>query len=295
MLRTSLLPGWSRPRPPTPRRNTGVGLWEIGHVFRHGTRLGRHTGQALPDERDARCRSSLVGKPPAAVELADPRRGAPTRKPARPQRRAGPGLAPTRGPMASPGQVVGAVGGIDHGVLARHDIGERVGLARGRSRDRGRTLPLKAHRCLPAGQPLSVERHRPRLRGPATARPPLRRGHATSADPLVWAVNLFDVYRGTGITDGRRSLAYALRLQALDHTLTDDEVAEVRRRCIEAIESAVPGVVARLTPPTGRWSRPARAVRGGVWVPVGGRVQPGSRSAPEGQRTPTRCCPDRRS
>ena len=51
-------------------------------------------------------------------------------------------------------------------------------------------------------------------------------------------MKLFDVYRGTGIADGRRSLAYTLRLEALDHTLTDDELADLRNRCIAAVESA---------------------------------------------------------
>ena len=35
-----------------------------------------------------------------------------------------------------------------------------------------------------------------------------------------------------------RSLAFAVRLQAVDHTLTDAEVAEVRTRLIEAVASA---------------------------------------------------------
>ena len=37
---------------------------------------------------------------------------------------------------------------------------------------------------------------------------------------------------------GRRSLAYHLRLRALDRTLTDAEVAEVRRRAIDAVHRA---------------------------------------------------------
>ena len=49
---------------------------------------------------------------------------------------------------------------------------------------------------------------------------------------------LFDVYRGEGLPRGHRSLAFRLRFCALDHTLTDEEVGEARRRCIEAVESA---------------------------------------------------------
>ena len=60
----------------------------------------------------------------------------------------------------------------------------------------------------------------------------------SAAVPLVWSVRLFDVYRGQPVPDGARSLAYAVRLQAVDHTLTDAEVADARRACISAVESA---------------------------------------------------------
>ncbi len=52
---------------------------------------------------------------------------------------------------------------------------------------------------------------------------------------LLESVHLFDVYRGTGIDDGSRSLAYRLRFCADDRTLTDDEVGGLRARCIDAV------------------------------------------------------------
>ncbi len=55
-----------------------------------------------------------------------------------------------------------------------------------------------------------------------------------AAGDLLESVALFDVYRGPGIGPGRRSLAFRLRFCSLDHTLTDDEVAAVRARCIAA-------------------------------------------------------------
>jgi phenylalanyl-tRNA synthetase beta chain len=54
------------------------------------------------------------------------------------------------------------------------------------------------------------------------------------AGKLLVDIELFDVYRGTGVADGARSLAYRLRLQALDRTLTDADVAAVRDKCIAA-------------------------------------------------------------
>jgi phenylalanyl-tRNA synthetase beta chain len=59
-----------------------------------------------------------------------------------------------------------------------------------------------------------------------------------AAAPLLESLALFDVYRGAGVPDAARSLAYHLRLCAPDHTMTDEEVAEVRARCIAAVEQA---------------------------------------------------------
>ena len=42
------------------------------------------------------------------------------------------------------------------------------------------------------------------------------------------------MYRGAQTGEGRRSLAFSLRFQAPDRTLTDDEVGAIRQRCIEA-------------------------------------------------------------
>jgi phenylalanyl-tRNA synthetase beta chain len=49
---------------------------------------------------------------------------------------------------------------------------------------------------------------------------------------------LFDVFRGPSLGEGRRSLAYGLRFQAADRTLTADDVALARQACIDAVESA---------------------------------------------------------
>ena len=49
---------------------------------------------------------------------------------------------------------------------------------------------------------------------------------------------LFDVFRGPTLGEGRRSLAYGLRFQAPDRTLTADDVALARQACIDAVEQA---------------------------------------------------------
>jgi phenylalanyl-tRNA synthetase beta chain len=50
---------------------------------------------------------------------------------------------------------------------------------------------------------------------------------------ILRGVGLFDLYRGTPIPVDRKSLAYSLTYQALDRTLTDEEVARVHGRIVE--------------------------------------------------------------
>jgi phenylalanyl-tRNA synthetase beta chain len=53
---------------------------------------------------------------------------------------------------------------------------------------------------------------------------------------LLKSVTLFDVYRGSPIADGHKSLAYSLVYQTDDRTLTDKEVASVRKKIIGAAQ-----------------------------------------------------------
>jgi phenylalanyl-tRNA synthetase beta chain len=53
-------------------------------------------------------------------------------------------------------------------------------------------------------------------------------------------VELFDVYSGDQVGADERSLAFRLRFQAPDRTLTDEEVAE-RRSAIEAALADIGG------------------------------------------------------
>ncbi len=55
---------------------------------------------------------------------------------------------------------------------------------------------------------------------------------------LLESVHLFDVYRGPGIEEGARSLAYRLRFCSPERTLTDEEVGALRSQCIAAVEKA---------------------------------------------------------
>jgi phenylalanyl-tRNA synthetase beta chain len=50
---------------------------------------------------------------------------------------------------------------------------------------------------------------------------------------------LFDVYRGPQIPEGKKSLAYSLTYQAMDRTLTDEEVAQVQARIVQRLEEEI--------------------------------------------------------
>jgi phenylalanyl-tRNA synthetase beta chain len=52
---------------------------------------------------------------------------------------------------------------------------------------------------------------------------------------LLEDVRLFDVFRSEALGPGRKSLAFNLRLRASNRTLTDDEVGEIRQRCVDAV------------------------------------------------------------
>jgi phenylalanyl-tRNA synthetase beta chain len=53
---------------------------------------------------------------------------------------------------------------------------------------------------------------------------------------MVQAVDLFDVFRSESLGEGRRSLAFRVRFQAGDRTLTDGEVAQLRAAIISEVE-----------------------------------------------------------
>ena len=57
------------------------------------------------------------------------------------------------------------------------------------------------------------------------------------AGDLLEDVSLFDVFSGDQVGAGRKSLAYSVRLRAANHTLTADEVKEVRQSIVDAAQA----------------------------------------------------------
>ena len=52
---------------------------------------------------------------------------------------------------------------------------------------------------------------------------------------LIADVRVFDVYRGSGVPDGKKSLAITVTLQPTESTLTDDQIDAVGQRVVAAV------------------------------------------------------------
>jgi phenylalanyl-tRNA synthetase beta chain len=60
---------------------------------------------------------------------------------------------------------------------------------------------------------------------------------------LIREVSLFDVYRGQGLEDGKKSLAVAVRLQAPDRTLSEAEIEAAAKKIVAAAAKATGAVL----------------------------------------------------
>jgi phenylalanyl-tRNA synthetase beta chain len=60
---------------------------------------------------------------------------------------------------------------------------------------------------------------------------------------LIERVEVFDLYEGKGVPEGKKSLAIAVRLQPRDRTLTDAEIDAVGQKLVIAVEKATGGVL----------------------------------------------------
>jgi phenylalanyl-tRNA synthetase beta chain len=60
---------------------------------------------------------------------------------------------------------------------------------------------------------------------------------------LIVAVDLFDVFAGGSLGEGRKSLAIEVTLQPVERTLTDEEIDKVAKAIIAAVEKATGGTL----------------------------------------------------
>ena len=57
-----------------------------------------------------------------------------------------------------------------------------------------------------------------------------------AAGKLLRSIKLFDIYRGTGIPDGKKSMAFSMELRADDRTLTDTDCEQVMNKVLSALQ-----------------------------------------------------------
>ena len=239
VLRTSLLPGLLRTLAfNAARRSSVVSFFEIGDVFTAPS----DANADLPDQREmlgvavsggAERAKQLWDLTAAALRLASHRLDSTTCE----------GLHPGRTATVSvDGEAAGHLGEVDPEVAAAWSVDGRVGWIEVDLR-----LLLAATRLPDAERPVSrypssdidlafvVSDDVPAGDVEQTLR--------DSAGDLLSELHLFDVYRGGQVGPGTRSLAYRLRFNALDRTLTDQEVAAVRGQLVEAVQASHGGVL----------------------------------------------------
>ncbi len=231
VLRTSLLPGQLKAIAYNQsHRCAEVRFFEIDHVY-----LPPLPDQLLPDEREYLAVALAGSEAPEAVavlDLLERELGLPNvvLRSASP-----PGLHASRSAeVMVAGRVRGVVGEVDPVVLDNYGVAGRVawleldlGELLGGPRSNRKYSPVSKYPSSDIDLAFEV----PDEVAAAAVESSLRKAGQT----LLTDIELFDVYRGEGMPTGTRSLAYRLRLQAHDRTLTDTEVADVRQACIDAV------------------------------------------------------------
>ncbi|CAB4852024.1 MAG: phenylalanine--tRNA ligase subunit beta [Actinobacteria bacterium] len=224
MLRTSLRPGLLKAIAfNESHRRSGVALFEIGHVYPPST-------DVLPAEYEALGIVIAGADAPAAVAVWRELAAAMGWGARLDQSNMPAGLHPARSATLSLGKdTIGAVGEVHPDAAEAFDVTERLAV-----------LELNLSVLL-ANEPKPAA-WKPTSRFPSSdldlafvlpdsvTAEKLDKAIRQATGNLLVDLTLFDVYRGTGLPEGTRSLAYRLRLQSLERTLTDDDVAAVRAK-----------------------------------------------------------------
>jgi phenylalanyl-tRNA synthetase beta chain len=234
VLRMSMLPGLLRAVAfNAAHRNGDVAVFETGPVFRRPD-----TPQPLPDERE-RVSAVLAGTDATEAvhvlhTVLDALRVADVELVAAPFAGGHPGRSAQ---VTASGNPVGVVGEVDPDVVTAWDIEGRIGWI---DLDLGalHEAPRRPSEMVPVSRFPSSDIDLAFVVDEAIPAGAVEATLRSAAGDLLADLALFDVYRGAGLPDGTRSLAYRLRFQAQDHTLTDDEVGGVRQRCIDAVTQA---------------------------------------------------------
>ena len=238
VLRPSLLPGLlTAVAYNYSHRNMGAKLFETGPVFEasedsSGLPLETEHLAALISTADAFAATSLLKDLASTLKLEFQLTNVDGLA----------GLHPTRGAKINIGDTeVGSLGEVDPAVLRSYEI-----------EDRCAWLNLRLDLVIEAAISVEGVSYQPVSTFPSSdvdlafavgeqvQASEIEMTLRKAAGEELQSLHLFDVFRSGQLDEGVRSLAFSMRLQAKDKTLTDEEVGVVRQRCIEAVESAHP-------------------------------------------------------
>ena len=71
----------------------------------------------------------------------------------------------------------------------------------------------------------------------------LIRAAAGAEKKLITDVQLFDIFTGEALGEGKKSMALQVTLQPRDKTMTDEEIEAVAARIVASVEKATGGVL----------------------------------------------------
>ena len=238
VLRPSLLPGLlTAVAYNYSHRNMGAKLFETGPVFEasedsSGLPLETEHLAALISNADAFAATSLLKDLASTLKLEFQLTNVDGLA----------GLHPTRGAKINIGDTeVGSLGEVDPAVLRSYEI-----------EDRCAWLNLRLDLVIEAAISVEGVSYQPVSTFPSSdvdlafavgeqvQASEIEMTLRKAAGEELQSLQLFDVFRSDQLDEGVRSLAFSMRLQAKDKTLTDEEVGAVRQRCIEAVESNHP-------------------------------------------------------
>jgi phenylalanyl-tRNA synthetase beta chain len=230
ILRTSLRPGLLRSlKYNQSHRASRIGFWEIGHVY-------PSSGQQLPNEYEQLTIVVAGGDATTALAQWNALCDALSVGAQLDQERVPPGLHPTRSATLARGKkIVGVVGEIDPFVLDSLGIEGRVSILEVDLTTILNETP-KPVQARDVNRFPSSDIDLAFVLSDDIAATQLHRALRQAAGKKLVALELFDVYRGAGVPESHRSLAFRLRLQEPGGTMTDADIAEVQQACIAAAQ-----------------------------------------------------------
>jgi phenylalanyl-tRNA synthetase beta chain len=230
VLRTSLVPGMLKSIAYNQsHRIRDISLFEIGHVYPQGT-------EVLPDEFESLCIMVAGEDASVAMDLWSQVSSALGVGAQLAQDQPPAGYHATRSAQLKRGKtVLGSVGEIDPTVLANAGIVGRVACLEVNLSIVLNEVPKPQSAQVVSKYPSSDFDLAFVVANSVSAASMVKTIRQAGGNLLI-DVALFDIYRGKGVGEDSRSLAYRLRLQAPDRTLTDVEVSDVRAKCIAAAE-----------------------------------------------------------